>query len=182
MILSSDESGLFFKLMLPLQFFVNQKIKVLPRVKTFEKFCDASMQEKFEVRQALFENIKLIDEFIDENPPDFPMKELAAVSRWKHFAKGDFYLERYLKDYMIFVSDDSEVFAVYGLTTALDEYFPKFLLPVRLGEVILLPFQNKIITDGFFLPYRITFGGGIKKELKEIYTKAKQESKIISAL
>lgn len=64
---------------------------------------------------------------------------------------------------------------------ALDEYFPKFALPVRLGEVILLPFQDKIITDGFFLPYRIIFGGGIKQELKEIYIKAKRKDKIISS-
>ena len=182
MILSPGEAGLFFKLMLPLQFFVNEKLGVLPRVKTFEKYCKASMQEKFEVRRQLFENIHLMDEFIDENPKDFPMKELAAVAKWKKFVKGEFFIERYLKDYAVFVSDDSEVFAVYGLTTALDEYFPKFVLPVRLGEVILLPFQEKIITDGFFLPYNVIFGGGIKRELKEIYMKAKQKDKIIKTL
>lgn len=167
--------------MLPLQFFVNEKLGVLPRVKNFEKYCKVSMQEKFEVRNALFENISLMDEFIDENPQDFPMKELAVVSKWKRFVKGDFYIERYLKDYAVFVSDENEVFAVYGLTTDLDEYFPKFALPVRLGEVILLPFQDKIITDGFFLPYRISFGGGIKQELKEIYAEAKRKNKIIGS-
>ena len=182
MILSPGESGLFFKHMLPLQFFVNEKLKVLPRVKTLEKYCKASMQEKFEVRRRLFENINLIDEFINENPQDFPMKELTVVSKWKKFVKGDFFIERYLKDYAVFVSDDSEVFAVYGLTTALDEYFPKFFLPVRLGEVVLLPFQDKIVTDGFFLPYKIIFGGGIKKELKEIYMEAKRKDKIIKTL
>lgn len=182
MILSRSESGLFFKLMLPLQFFVNEKLNVLPRVKTFEKYCKASMQEKFEVRQRLFENIYLMDEFIDENPQDYPMKELAAVSKWKKFVKGDFFIERYLKDYAAFVSDEAEVFAVYGLTAALDEYFPKFALPLRLGEVIFLPFQDKIITDGFFLPYNIIFGGGIKKELKEIYMKAKRKDKIIKTI
>jgi hypothetical protein len=65
MILSPGETGLFFKLMLPLQFFVNEKLGVLPRVKTFEKYCKVSMQEKFEVRRCLFENINLMDEFID---------------------------------------------------------------------------------------------------------------------
>jgi hypothetical protein len=107
------------------------------------------------------------------------MKELAAISKWKKFVRDDFFIERYLKDYAIFISDENEVFAVYGLTSALDEYFPKFALPVRLGKVILLPFQDKIITDGFFLPYRIIFGGGIKQELKEIYIKAKRKDKII---
>lgn len=181
MILSPGEAGLFFKLMLPLQFFVNEKLGVLPRVKTFEKYCKVSMQEKFEVRNTLFENINLMDEFIDENPHDFPMKELAIVSRWKKFDKDDFFIERYLKDYSIFISDENDVYAVYGLTDPLTEYFPKFALPVRLSEVILLPFQDKIITDGFFLPHRVIFGGGIKQELKEIYIKAKRKDKIIKS-
>ena len=181
MILSPGEAGLFFKLMLPLQFFVNEKLDVLPRIKTLEEYCKVTMQEKFEVRKAMFENVGLMDEFIDQNPHDFPMKELAAVSKWKKFVRGDFFIERYLKDYAVFISDDSEVFAVYGLTTALDEYFPKFALPVRLGEVILLPFQDKIITDGFFLPYRVVFGGGIKQELKQIYAEAKRKNKIVKS-
>jgi len=181
-ILSSTEATLFFKLMLPLQFFVNEKLGVLPKIKTFEKYCKVSMQEKFEVRNALFENVGLIDEFIDENPQDIPMKQLTFVSKWKKFIKGDFYIERYLKDYAVFISDDENVYAVCGLTESLAEYFPKFALPVRLNVVILLPFQDKIVTDGFFLPYPVIFGGGIKRELKEIYLEAKQKDKIVTSL
>lgn len=181
MTLSPAEASLFFRLMLPLQFFVNEKLGVLPKIKSFEKYCKVSTQEKFEVRSALFENTALIDEFIDENPQDIPMKELAAVSKWKKFVKGDFFIERYLKDYAVFISDDEDVYAVYGLTESLAEYFPKFALPVRLGSVVLLPFQDKIVTDGFFMPYSVIFGGGIKSELKEIYLKAKRKGSIIKS-
>lgn len=181
MILAPAEIALFFKLMLPLQFFVNEKLGVLPEVLTFEDYCRASMQEKFKVRNALFENIGLIDEFIDENPPDIPMRELAAVSRWKKFVRGDFFIERYLKTHAVFISDDAEVYAVHGLTESSAEYFPKFTLPVRVNAV-LLPFQDKIVIDGFFLPYRVVFGGEIKSELKEIYNSAKQKGKIIRSL
>jgi hypothetical protein len=66
---------------------------------------------------------------------------------------------------------------VRGLTDALDEYFPKFALPVRLSSVVLLPFLDKIVTDGFFKPYPVVFGGNIKFELKEIYLTAKQKNK-----
>jgi hypothetical protein len=181
-ILSPAEASLFFKLMLPLQFFVNEKLGVLPPVKTLEKYCKASMREKFEVRNALFENAGLIDDFIDENPPDIPMKHLTIVSRWKKFVKGDFYIERYLKDYAVFISDETEVYAVRGLTESLTEYFPKYALPIRLGAVVLLPFRDKIVTDGFFLPSPVIFGGGIKQELKEIYTEAKRKNKIVTSL
>jgi hypothetical protein len=181
MILSPTEASLFFKLMLPLQFFVNEKLGVLPRAKSFEKYCKVSTQEKFEVRSALFENINLMDDFIDENPQNFPMKELAVVSGWKKFITGDFFIERYLKNHAVFISDDNDVYAILGLTDSLAEYIPKFALPVRLGAVVLLPFQDKIITDGFFLPYHVVFGGGIRQELKEIYAEAKRENKIIKS-
>ena len=181
MILAPSEQSLFFKLMLPLQFFVNEKLGVLPEVVTFEDYCKAPMQEKFKVRNALFENIGSIDEFIDENPPDIPMRELAAVSRWKKFVRGDFFIERYLKTHAVFITDDAEVYAVHGLTESPAEYFPKFTLPVRVNAV-LLTFQDKIVIDGFFLPYRVVFGGGIKSELKEIYNSAKQKGEIITIL
>lgn len=181
MILSPAEASLFFKLMLPLQFFVNEKRGVLPQANSFEKYCKVSMQKKFEVRNALFENINLMDNFIDENPQNLPMKELAVVSRWKKFIKGDFFVERYLKNYAVFISDDNDAYAVCGLTESLTEYFPKFALPIRLGAVVMLPFQDKIVTDGFFMPYHVIFGGGIKQELKEIYVEAKRKNKIIKS-
>ncbi len=182
MLLEPNEAALFFKLMLPLQFFVNQKLGVLPKVKKFEKYVKVSMNDKFKVRNTLFENLDLMDEFIDENPHDIPLNELAAISKWKKFVAGDFYIERHLKNGSIFISDDEEVYEVVGLTTSLDEFFPKYTLPMRVGSATSIPFQNKVITDGFFVPYQIAFGGGIKGELKELYTEAKRKDKIIKTL
>ncbi len=167
--------------MLPLQFFVNEKLDVLPEIETFEEYLKVSTEEKYKVRNALFKNVALMDDFIDENPQDFPMKELAIVSKWKKFIEGDFFIERYLKNHAVFISVDEEVYAVCGLTESLLDYFPKFVLPVQL-KAILLPFQNKIVIDGFFVQYRLIFGSGIKKELKEIYNKAKSADKIIKNL
>jgi len=181
MTLLPDEAKLFFKLMLALQFFANQKLKVLPEVSLAAKFKKISINKRYEVHAALFKNIRLIDDFIDENPEDFPMKNLAVISKWKNFVAGEFFIERYLKNHAIFVSDENQVYEVLSLTDALDENFPKFVLPVRV-KTILLPFQAKIVYDGFLLPYRIVFGGGIKSELKEIYMKAKRTGKIISSL
>ena len=101
MILSPTEAALFFKLMLPLQHFANQELGVLPQVKTFEGYCDASMQKKYEVRTALFANTHLLDKFIDKNPHDIPLPELAIISTWKRFVTGEFYIERHLKNYTV---------------------------------------------------------------------------------
>jgi hypothetical protein len=180
MLLAPNEAYLFFKLMLPLQFFVNEKLGVLKNVKTFEAYTKIPLPEKFKVRNALYENPQLIDEFIDENPDDIPMKDLAIVSKWKKFVKGEFYIERYLKNHSILIGQDNEVYGVISLTDPLEEFVPKFFLP-QLVKTVLLPFQDKIVHDGFLEPYQIYFGGNIKRELKDIYNKAKKQNKIITA-
>ena len=52
----------------------------------------------------------------------------------------------------------------------------------RLVTTVLLPFQGKIIYDGFVSGYNITFGGGIKRMLNEEYKQAKEASGIITSL
>lgn len=48
-------------------------------------------------------------------------------------------------------------------------------------EAVLLPFKGKIIYDGLFQARNIFFGGGIKRNLKESYMKAKQNNRIIES-
>jgi hypothetical protein len=179
--LEPNEAFLFFKLMLPLQFFVNQNLGILEGIETFQDYKNASFQEKFKVRNALFDNIHLIDAFIDENPSDIPLKELAVVSAWKRFVVGEFYIERHLKTHTIFIGADDKVYAVVGLTSSLEEIFPNYLIP-QITAAILLPFQDKIVSDGFFAANQIFIGNNIKKELKEVYNKAKKKDKIIQTL
>ena len=83
--LDQNEALLFFKLMLPLQYFVNQKLGILADIENFQDYKNASFQDKFKVRNALFDNLHFINEFIDENPNDISLKELAVVSSWKRF-------------------------------------------------------------------------------------------------
>jgi hypothetical protein len=180
MLLAPNEAYLFFKLMLPLQFFVNEKLGVLKNVKALEAYNKIPLQEKLKVRNALFENPHLIDEFIDEDPADIPMKELAIVSKWKRFIKGEFYIERYLKNHSILIGEDGRIYGVISLTEPLEAFVPKFFLP-QLVQTVLLPFQDKIVHDGFLEPYRLSFGGNIKRELKDLYNKAKKQNKIITA-
>ena len=119
MILPPGEAKLFFKLMLALQFYANQNLNVLTDISSFAEFQNASINEKYEVHKALFQNARLFDDFIDENPRDFPMKDLALISKWKNFIEGEFFIERHLKNHAVFISDENQVFAVTSLTDAL---------------------------------------------------------------
>jgi hypothetical protein len=71
------------------------------------------------------------------------------------------------------------VYAVKGLYSSFDEVFP--YLPI-LTQAVLLPYGDEITADGLFQPYNVTFGGGIRGNLKSIYEDAKEMGAIITSL
>ena len=106
---------LFFDLMLPLQWYVSQQAELLPDIKTFEDYTDSSMDDKIIVRDYLFDHPELIDQFIQDNPNNLETDNLSIIATWKNFIHGDFFIERLLKKYSIFIDDNEKVYAVMGL-------------------------------------------------------------------
>ncbi|MEM9266666.1 MAG: hypothetical protein AAGA46_14190 [Cyanobacteria bacterium P01_F01_bin.13] len=172
---------LFFDLMLPLQWYVSKQAKLLPEIKSFKAYTDSSMDDKIIVRDYLFDHPELIDQFIQDNPNNLDAENLSIIATWKNFIHGDFFIERLLKKYSIFIDDKENVYAVLGLMEGLDAFMDKRNLPVRV-KTILLPFKGKIVYDGFFRWYRMFFGGGIKSSLKQTYLIAKDNNAIIDTL
>lgn len=179
--LSQEDVSLFFELMWALQYFVNQKYKILPKIKTLESYTTCVTGDKLKVRQTLYEHPELIDAFLEENPQQFSEEKLRIVETWKQYIAGEFYIERMLKKYTVFISSDDTVYAVMALNDAFDEMFDKRRLPV-LVKAVLLPFKGQIIYDGLLQSYNVFFGGGISGDLKEIYMMAKQNGRIIESL
>jgi len=178
--LSTQEANLFFELTWALQFFANQRLKVLPSIKTLNEYIVCPTQEKVKVRDALYKSKQLIDMFVEENPQEFSQDKLLIVSNWKGYVKGDFYIERFLKKQAIFVSNDNQVYGVCGLHQGFDEMIDPADLPF-LVHAVLLPFLGKIVYDGLFQAYHIQFGGGIRGNLKERYMIAKQNNRVIES-
>ena len=166
--------------MLNLQFFVNCEKKVDPEITNFTEYKETSMEEKSTVRSVLYEHPELIDAFIKKNPEGFSKEELSIVAGWKNFIKGSFMIERFLKTHTIFILDD-EVYGVHGLYESFEEIIHRSRLPF-FADVVLLPFKGKIIYDGLLYGKNIFFGGGIKRNLKETYMRAKQNNRIIVSL
>jgi hypothetical protein len=183
--LSPDEVALFYRLMRPLQFYVNQKLDIIPEVDSVETYAnDYDSEDKLPVRNAVYEHTGLIDAFVAENPANLSDAELEIVSNWKKFVAGDFYIERYLKKGAIFISSEEspQVYVVLGLTESLAEMFEPYYRPPILVKTVLLPFKGQIIYDGLFQTYSVYFGSGIKGNLREIYMAAKQNRRIIDTL
>lgn len=179
--LSKQDLGLFYKLHPSLLTYVNQELKVIRDVVTIKDFMSLDLQEKATIRNKLYEHIDLIGQFCKQNPFHFTGEELSIVQSWKLFIKDKFYLLRHLKKYSIFISNESppKAYGVVALTDTFEAMYP--YLPVLL-EVVLLPFKQQIIYDGFMLPYSVVFGSGIRRDLNDAYEKAKSEYGIIDKL
>lgn len=181
--LTDEDAVLFFKLLHALQYYVGQQVGVGPKSRSVEQFARHSGQEKLPARNAVYEHPELIDAFVTQNPQKFPPEELELVRAWKGFVAGDFFIERYLRKYSIWIGEGSppKVYAVLGLTQGIDEIIPAAYLPYRVRSV-LLPFKGKIVYDGLLQPYNIFFGSGIKASLREEYMAAKQNGRIIESI
>jgi hypothetical protein len=179
--ISEQDADLFFQLMFPLQAYVNEQCRVLSHISTLEEYLSCSMEEKLLVRNALYENRALIDAFIQQNPYEFSDDNLAIIAKWKEFISGEFYIERLLKRYAIFIASDDKVYGVFALHQPFQEIFHPGRLPVYV-KTVLLPFKGKIIFDGLLQPYNVYFGRGISSGLKETYMSAKEHGRIIENL
>ncbi len=180
--LPEEDTELFYKLHPALLFYTNQRKGVLREVTTIEEFTELPIEEKNKVREVLYKHPKLIDSFVRRNPFNFSQDELDIVRSWKNFLKGEFYLFRYLKKYAIFLDDSSppKAYGVLALKSDFQELVGPWL-PVFL-KAVLLPFKGQIIYDSILIPYPVSFGPGIRHDLKEAYQEAKARFGIITSL
>ena len=176
---SKQDADLFYKLMWSLQNFVNQRLGIISEATTIDEYQKLPSSEKLIVREALYENIELIDTYLEENQQSLSGEELSIIESWKNFQRGDYFIERLLKNHAIFMRDN-EVYAVLALYESFEDVIPFVTLPYY-THAVLLPFKGRIIYDGLLQGYAISFGGGIRQTLKETYMTAKQNGKIIAS-
>ncbi len=179
--LSPEDAKLFFELMWGLQRYANRRYGVLKDIPSPTKYAELPAQKKLKVREALWKNPGLIDDYVKENPESLSSGHLEIISSWKGFIKGEFFLLRHLKKYTIFIGNDNQVYGVLGLSDSLEDIVPAHALPV-MAKTVLLPFKGRIAYDGLLEGYSISFGGGIRSELDHTYMAAKQKQRIITTL
>ena len=185
MLLTDDESKLFFKLHRTLMFFVNERLKVISnKLSTPEEFAALPPELRLKVGSALPGNIELIEEFVEQNPSQLAKDELDIVRSWRHLVAGDFYIFRHLKKHTVFLSWTQNPVA-YGVTALTDpfEFLVGPYLPV-MTKTVLLPFKDKIVYDGILVGpgMMLTFGGGARRNMNESYKLAKLRHGIVSSL
>jgi hypothetical protein len=178
--LSPEDAALFFKLMPALQTFANRELKIIKDLPDVEQYQKISNEQRVKLRNAFYKRPELIDGFVRENPFDYSPDELAIVSGWKNFVAGDFFIDRILKKYAIFIGNN-KVYGVLALIEPLQDVLGGMPLPAYV-KTVLLPFKGKIIYDGLIEGYNIFFGPGISASMSDTYRAAKQQGKIIESL
>jgi hypothetical protein len=174
---------LFYKLYAALCSYANGKLNVVQgQFSDPEQFTSVPPEIRLKVRDALYAQPELIDQFVQENPAQFPAEDLAIVASWKHAVIGDFYVFRYLKQYAVFLKAEApmKAYGVLALATPFEEVVGAYL-PV-LVKGVLLPINGRIIYDGLLSTYRITFGPGIKRSLNADFKRTKETYGIITSL
>jgi hypothetical protein len=136
---------------------------------------------RLDVRKA-FDDIDLIQRFVDENPAQLSEDELEIVLSWRHQISGTFYVFRQLKNYMVFLDggDPPMAYGVVALTLPFEDMIGPYL--PQLTETVLLPFQGRIVYDGLLGGYNLSFGGGFKRLLNDSYRRAKARQGIVTSL
>ena len=178
--LSPEDASLFFKLMPALQTFANQRLKVIKGFKNVEEYKIISDGDRVELRNAVYENPGIIDDFVRDNPFSFSKNELEIVASWKDFIADSFFVVQLTKKHAIFMCGD-DVYAVLALAQPLQVVMGAAPLPAYI-KTVLLPFKGKIIYDGLLESHNIYFGSGISTSVKNRYRVAKKKGEIIESL
>lgn len=141
---SEQESSTFYQLYLSLLEYTNQVFKITD---ISMKNLDYIEQDDFsQIRTLLFDNPNIIDHYISENPEHLTNYELTIINDFKAGFIDDFLILTNLDDYTL-VSNETGVYAIYGLVNHLKEIYPNSTLP-QVCNLALLPYRHKIVFDG----------------------------------
>lgn len=177
--LSEEEVEDFHKIYDPLLDFANNELDVIEGEVKSEQYMKALSK----IRDQLYENAGVIDDFIDENPEGLNPEQLKTVEKWRrHFIRGKFFILKYLKNYTVFLSfgEPPRAYGVLSHLTDLKEMFHG-RSPLAV-EAVILPFHGRITYDGIIAPYRMKLGGNISKDINGDYQEAKHRFGIIESL
>lgn len=151
LVLDPEQAERFFDWYGKLLVYVNNRFDVVPAIETYEEFAMAYRDETYPIREYLYTECpaaEVIEDFVAENPSGLTDAALSQIETWKHYETGDFVIvEHRESDTVILDPDGPRAFAVTGLESSHAEIVPENQLPAAIQDVVLLPFEDTIVTD-----------------------------------
>lgn len=180
--LQTKDAEYFYRLYSALGTFVNLKFKLFSELKDPSQYLKQDLQQIIKIREKLYENIGVIDEFCKSNPYHFTEVDLTVIRGWKHFVKGPFFVYKQYKNYCIFTQELDNNMIPYGVVGLYDP-IENLLSPLpTFIEAVLLPFKDQIIYDGLFTGMAISLGSNMRRNLKERFAESKSKYGIVQQL
>ncbi len=180
--LPPQEIERFYRVWFALLHYVNTQLQLVPAFPATPGEETVSTEVTIQVRDALWANDGLREQFIADNPAQLSPDDLAVVASWQYRVAGLFYIFRALQKYTVFLSQTTptHAYGVLGLVSTIEETIP-LPLPIY-TQAVLLPFGHAIIYDGLLTSYNILFGPGIRRDLQETYRAIQEREGIITSL
>lgn len=180
MILSPDETERFYRIWFALLHFVNEQRQLVSSFPATRQHVPVS--EVRTLRDALWADDALRQEFLATNPAGLPPADLRLVASWHDRVAGTFFVFRYLKNHTVFLSstDPAHAYGVLGLVSPIEEIIGPYL-PVA-TKAVLIPFEDRITYDSVLEPYAVSFGSGYRSSLQQAYRDAQEREGTITTL
>ncbi|MBN2852917.1 MAG: SEC-C domain-containing protein [Clostridia bacterium] len=179
--LSPSECREFYETWYGLMGFVNEKKNIIrERIKAVypNEISDVRVHK---VREVLWEEPDLIDEYISVADLTREQKEILGLWRTRH-RKVNMIVMEYLPEYAVVIATNEEgedrLYGVKGISNSVANVL-KQELPTQ-AETVLLPFKGKIIYDSFMNTMPVKLLEGAKKFMQELYDVAKKHGIITS--
>ena len=147
-VLNDEQNDQFFDTMDALLYYVNDRFRV---VEDFELSGDSPLDDVKSslVARTLWDNVQIIDDFVRDFAYRLPSKCLELAKSWKSALPGMYTLVRYQSGRALLMGE-AGVFSVCGVTYELEQEIgpaPAYV------EMVLLPFEDLIVYDGFLQAY-----------------------------
>ncbi len=148
MVLNDEQNDRFFDTMDALLYYVNERFHVVENFR-LEGASPLDDVKSSLVAHTLWENVEIIDDFVRDYANRLPVKCRELALSWKSALPGFYTLVRYQSGRALLMNE-AGVFSVCGVTYELEgEIGPA---PAYV-EMVLLPFDDLIVYDGFLQAY-----------------------------
>lgn len=132
--------------------YVNDRFGVIEGIETYEDFEQHFTDELIPIRDTLYDEDTgtIITDFIAENPANIAEEDLNQVEEWANYEMGEFAVVEHLAEHTVFLDPaEPRAFGVKSTRFPFSDYLPETELPLPVADVVLLPFDGYIISDGW---------------------------------
>lgn len=159
--LSKEDAKLFYKIYFGLLEFTNNKYKIKPNYKIYNK-KGINPYDITDIIDKFWENKNTLTlEFCMANPYKFNSEELKLTSEFKKGIRDMFIIAKFYEEYTA-VMNKEKTYMIKGINDNLDNIISYKKLPTP-TMMTILPFKDVLIYDGVIMNYEVNLGSNFEK-------------------